>query len=77
MQSACCVRVNGYENAMWLLSRLSHSFVFKNVQPMKGEGESAIVSFEVDYRPWLTLPKLESLLKGIPHVRILAEVEQR
>ena len=39
MANACRVRVEGIQNAKWLLSRLSESFVFKSSEAIKDEWE--------------------------------------
>lgn len=71
----CRVRVDTLENAKWLLSRLSQSFVFKTFEPfVETEGNTAC-SFRVPYDPPLTRSKLESLLRAIPEVRVMSEPE--
>jgi hypothetical protein len=71
----CRVRVEGMENARWLLGRLSQSFVFKTFEPFGETVGSSICSFQVPYNPPLSRSKFERLLAAIPELRVLKEPE--
>jgi hypothetical protein len=69
----CRVRVDGIENARWLLSRLSQSFVFKTFEPFVETMGSSICSFQIPYNPPLSRFKFERLLVAIPEIRLMSE----
>jgi len=71
MGDFCRVRVDGMENACWLLARLSHSFVFKTFEPITQEQGSSFCSFTVPYNPPLSRSKFEKLLVAIPVVKLM------
>jgi hypothetical protein len=71
--TACRVRVDGIENAAWLLNRLSHSFVFKSSEPMTEEQDSSCCSFRVQYDSQMSGPKFAKLLAAIPEVNLMVE----
>ncbi|MBI1904009.1 MAG: hypothetical protein HYS13_23150 [Planctomycetia bacterium] len=49
IRGASRVRVDGFENARWLLARLSQSFIFKGSEPIFEERGTAICSFRVPH----------------------------
>ena len=69
----CRVRVDGIENARWLLGRLSQSFVFKTFEPFAETMGSSLCSFQVPYNPPLSRFKFERMLAAIPEVRLMLE----
>jgi hypothetical protein len=71
----CRVRVDGIENARWLLDRLSQSFVFKTFEPFAETMGSSVCSFQVPYNPPLSRSKFERLLAAIPEVHLSREPE--
>jgi hypothetical protein len=68
----CRVRVDGMQNACWLLTRLSHSFVFKTLEPIRQEQSSSICAFQVLCRD-STRAGLKTLLESIPPVQLMAD----
>jgi len=69
----CRVRVDGIENARWLLGRLSQSFVFKTFEPFGETMGSSVCSFQIPYNPPLSSTKFKRLLAAIPEVRLMSE----
>jgi hypothetical protein len=69
----CRVRVDGITNAMWLLTRLSRSFVFKNSEPMEDDEKASISTFYVPCSSQISHFKFERLLAGIPQVQVMSE----
>ena len=69
--TSAVVRVEGIDNALWLLRRLSQSFVFKSSEPIRDEREKTC--FEIPYSSQMPRRTLERLLASIPEVLLLAE----
>jgi hypothetical protein len=69
----CRVRVEGAQNAQWLLARLGHSFVFKTADPMREETDSSCCTFCVAYGPQVSRATLESAIAGIPEVVLMSD----
>jgi hypothetical protein len=69
----CGVRVDGIQNAKWLLNRLSQSFVFKTFEPFGETMGSSMCTFQVPYNPPLSRSGLVKLLVAIPEVRLSSE----
>jgi hypothetical protein len=67
------LRVDGLENAKWLLSRLSDFFVFKTSEPLGGAANSSDCTFHVAHSSGLSGRKLEKLLAGITEVKLIFE----
>jgi hypothetical protein len=67
------IRVEGRDNAGWLLRRLSESFVFKNSQPVCDDSAASCCTFHVPDGPNLSRARLEKLLAAIPEVELMAE----
>ena len=67
------VRVEGADNAQWLLRRLSQSFVFKGSEAIREDGATHCSHFEIPYSSQMPRLTLERLLGSIPEVRLLAE----
>ena len=72
---SCRVRVDGIENAKWLLDRLSHSFIFKTSKPVGETEGTSVCGFDVPYNPPLSRAKFESMLVAIPEVQLMAGPE--
>lgn len=64
------VQVDTRQNAIWLLSRLSHCFVFKSADDLQHPADGVACSFEVPAQPWLPFSRLKELLAGIPRVSL-------
>jgi hypothetical protein len=73
--SACRVRVDGMQNAKWLLNRLSDFFVFKNSEPLDDDMETACSSFQVQYSLQMSGLTFAKLLAAIPEVNLMLEPE--
>lgn len=69
----CRVRVDGVENAKWLLDGLSQSFVFKTFEPFGEVAGTSFCTFRIPYNPPLSHSKFHRLLAGISGVRIMTE----
>lgn len=69
----CRVRVEGMQNARWLLDRLSQSFVFKSCEPIDEDLRSASANFRVLYGSQVSRSSLEKLLAAIPQVNLMLE----
>ena len=69
----CSVRVDGLENARWLLVNLSQSFVFKTFEPIGEDVDSSFCTFQVPYNPPLSRGIFRKLLAAIPEVQLLRE----
>ena len=74
--NSCRVRVDGIDNAHWLLSRLSRQFVFKTGKPVREDPDSNFCSFLVSYTPPLTPGQFEEILASIPPVELMLDPEQ-
>jgi hypothetical protein len=71
--NASRVRVEGSDNARWLIGRLSRSFVFKSSLPVREERDSVCCTFEIPYNSQTTRSTFERLLATIPEVTLMAE----
>jgi hypothetical protein len=69
----CRVRVDGMQNAKWLLARLGRSSVFKNAKPIDDEAGSSSCIFHLRCSSQMPRPTLERLLAAIPEVELLAD----
>ena len=67
------LRVDGLENATWLLSRLSDLFVFKTSEPLFEVPNSPDCTFRVAHSSQLSGRKFEKLLAGITEVKLVFE----
>lgn len=70
------LRVDGLQNANWLLGRLSGFFVFKTCEPLRDISNTAAYTFRVAYNSQLSGPGLEKLLTGISGVKLIVEAAQ-
>jgi hypothetical protein len=73
IDGATCVRVDGLENANWLLRRLSDFFVFKTCEPLVDLSDSAAYMFRVSHNSRLSGKQFEKLLAGISEVKLIVE----
>lgn len=73
LTSASRLRVEGNENARWLLSRLSQSFVFKSSEPIRPAGDGVCCTFDLPYSSQTSGPILMRLLSSISEVTLLTE----
>ncbi len=62
--------VDGLDNARWLLTALTKSFVFASAQPVGHDERSALCTFQVP-RNSLPFSKLKKLLRAMPEVTLL------
>lgn len=69
----CRVRVNGTENARWLLNRLSQSFVFKDCESIHDDEALSCSTFRVPYSSQIPRSKFERLLVAIPEVQLMPD----
>lgn len=67
------VRVEGNENALWLIGRLSQSFVFKSSEPVRQDNDGVCCTFEVPYGSQNSSSTFVSLLRSIREVILTAE----
>jgi hypothetical protein len=69
----CRLRVDGMQNARWLLTRLARAFIFKSAKPITDdEGPSSCV-FHLGYSSQMSRPTLEKALTAIPEVELLLD----
>ena len=73
MANGCRVRVEGIQNAKWLLNRLSQSFVFKSSEAIKEERGSSYSIFNVLYSSQISPSRFKKLLAFIPEVNLLLD----
>jgi hypothetical protein len=73
LYNVCRVRVDGIKNAMWLLTRLSQSFVFKNSEPIEDDEGASCSTFHVPYNSQMSHFQFERLLAGIPQVQLMSD----
>jgi hypothetical protein len=71
--SSCRIRVDGRQNADWLVSRLSRSFAFKSCEPMSEDGGSSNCTFRVPYTSDMPRQKLDRLMASIPEVTLMSD----
>jgi hypothetical protein len=62
-------------NTNWLLTRLSHSFVFKTSEQVREDGDTSCCTFRVAYSSQMPRPALEQLLASIPEVKVMVDPE--
>jgi hypothetical protein len=76
MDGASRLRVDGPENAKWLLGRLSKFFVFKTSEPLGDIPDSLDCTFRVAHNSQMSGPRFETLLAGIAEVKLMLEPAQ-
>ena len=70
------LRVDGLENAKWLLSRLTDFFVFKTSEPLLAVPNSSNYTFRVAHNSQMSGRRFEKLLAGIAEVKLMLEPTQ-
>jgi hypothetical protein len=70
---ACRVRVDGAENAMWLLAQLGSSLAFNGCEPIRDDQAPFRSTFQVPYTPQMPRSTFEELLAAIPQVELMSE----
>ena len=73
MDDASGLRVDGLENAKWLILRLSEFFVFKTSEPLHDVSGSPDYTFRVAHNSQLSGPQFEKLLAGIVEAKVVVE----
>ena len=73
--TVCRVRVDGAENAMWLLAQLGHSIAFNACEPIRDDEASVRSTFQVPYTPQMPPSTFERLLAAIPQVELMLDPE--
>jgi hypothetical protein len=73
---ATCLRVDGLENANWLIRRLSGFFVFKTSEPVREVPDSSDCAFRVAHNSRLSGQQFDRLLAGIAEVNLVVEPPQ-
>ena len=76
MDGALSLRVDGLENANWLLRRLSDFFVFKTSEPMHEVPNSSDYIFRVAHNSQMSGRRFEQLLAGIADVKVILQPAQ-
>ena len=71
--TALRVRVEGGENATWLLGRLSQSFIFKSSEPVRQEDDGLACTFQLPYGSQTSRSAFEKLLARIPEVTLMMD----
>jgi len=69
----CRVKVDGMQNARWLLDRLSQSFVFKSSESIIDDEASSCSTFRVAYSSQNPRSRFEKLLAAIPEVKLILD----
>jgi hypothetical protein len=70
----CRVRVDGIENRLWLLDRLSQSFVFRTFEPLEtAAAGSQQCTFQVPCNPPLSQSSFQKMLVAMPRVQLMKE----
>ena len=69
----CRIRVDGVENARWLVDRLGGMFVFRTFEPMEEVRGTSCWSFRVPFNPPLSRSAFRRLLTAIPEVHLMGE----
>jgi len=70
------LRVEGLDNATWLMRRLSEFFVFKTCEPVLEIPNSSDCTFRVAHSSDVSASRLEKLLAGIKEVTLNREPAQ-
>lgn len=73
LASASRLRVEGNENARWLLGRLSQSFIFKSSEPIREEAGGFCCTFDLPYSSQMSLGIVMRALAAMPEVTLAVE----
>ena len=71
--NGCRVRVDGSQNAKWLLNRLSQSFYFKSSESIQDDKLTSCSTFQVPYSSQHSRSRFEKLLAAIPEVKLMLD----
>ncbi len=71
--SCCRLRVDGCQNAEWLLARLSRSFAFKSCEPMNVDIATSSCTFQVLYTSDMSRTRFDRLMASIPEVTVMSD----
>ena len=74
MDGTCQVRVDGIENAKWLIHRLGQFFVFKTAEPVKEDEGSSCCTFRVADGSLISRYNFERLLRAFPEVKLMLDL---
>ncbi len=69
----CRVKVDGIENARWLLQQLSQSFIFQTFDGINQRYGSPQCIFKIPYNPPLSHLKFEKILRAMPEITLMSE----
>ncbi len=69
----CQLRVDGMQNARWLLTRLGRSFIFKSAEPINDDQGSSSCVFRIRCTTQMSRPTLEKVLAAIPEVELVSD----
>lgn len=69
----CRLRVEGHQNAQWLLVRLSESFIFKTFDSDLAIDKNQCCTFRIPFNPPLCSRGLFRILSAIPELRLIQE----
>ena len=70
----CQLRIEGMKNTLWLLRRLSESFVYQTSEGVQEEVGSRSCTFRVAYISQMPRLALERLLRSIREVSVVSEL---
>jgi hypothetical protein len=70
---ATSLRVDGLENAHWLLGRLSDFFIFKTCEPIRNASDASAYTFHVADNSQMSAARLGRVLAGISEVNMIIE----
>lgn len=71
--NSCRVRVDGMQNAAWLLDRLARALVFKTSGPVVDDWDSYSSTFQVACSGQMTFLMVRRALVAIPEVSLTLE----
>lgn len=69
------IRVDGAQNAQWLLNRLKQSSMIRSGEPLLERTGSSICNFSVPCTPGMSSAQFETMLTAIPEVQLMTEPE--
>jgi hypothetical protein len=67
------ILVDGMENARWLMTQLTSSFVFGSARPIQQASDSSLCTFQVPRTSLFSFSKLKALLVAMPEVTLLQQ----
>lgn len=69
----CRVRVDGMQNARWLLTELGRSFIFKDAKSINDDDGPSACVFHLRYSPQMSRLTVERALAAIPELELIRE----